>query len=157
MKPKIFFLAAALFIANLAFAQVLYTEDFESYNTGPFSTDHTGNTPGQGGWYTASKALVNPSLENSSYFKIVTEPGRSKVMELSAIPDFGQNYLQKRGIDILWNNRTAGNDILKIEYDFFPGEKVAVSGFNQMFALRTDYNFYLNGEGAIFEPSRMLI
>src|SRR5690606_4916518 len=31
------------------------------------------------------------------------------------------NTLQKRGVDTLWNSRTSGNDVLKIEYDFFTG------------------------------------
>jgi hypothetical protein len=52
MKSKIFYLVAVIFAAYFANAQVLYTENFDNLTVGDLSTDPTGNTPGQGGWYT---------------------------------------------------------------------------------------------------------
>jgi len=37
MKPKILIFSLALLIVNLSSLQLLYTENFESYNTGTYS------------------------------------------------------------------------------------------------------------------------
>src|SRR5690554_2352922 len=81
-RPKILILIAALFTANLSVAQLLYTEDFESYNTGIFSTDHTGATLAQGGWHTVvlqGSGSLSPSV---NHFEIVSEPNKGKVFKL---------------------------------------------------------------------------
>lgn len=117
MKKTVLFLAILLLTGYFGTAQVLYSEDFDNLTLGNVGTDPTGQTPGQGGWHTRSYDQSN------NYFKIVSEPGRGKVMELITpqSQNITNNALQKRGVDDLWNNRTPGNDVLKIEYDFFTG------------------------------------
>src|SRR5690606_37394551 len=128
MKKTVLFLATLLLTGYFGTAQVLYSENFDNLTLGDVGADFTGTTPGQGGWYTLSDSSETPCENSNSYFKIVSEPGRGKVLELAATPGKGQTYLQKRGIDALWSNRTAGNDILKIEIDFYTGDQFSDGG-----------------------------
>ena len=128
MKKQVLFVATLLFATQLTTAQVLYSENFDNLTLGNVGTDFTGATPGQGGWHTLSQSSEIPSQNSNNYFKIVTAPGRGKVLELAATPGKGQIFLQKRGIDALWANRNAGNNILKIEIDFYTGNQFSNGG-----------------------------
>src|SRR5690554_3088603 len=128
MRPKILILIAALFTANLSVAQLLYTEDFESYNTGIFSTDHTGATPAQGGWYTtAGLQATNPLPPSVNHFEIVSEPNKGKVFKLveettatvytpyiSAIA-----RIYRTDLNTYWQQRNPGNNVLKLAFDIY--------------------------------------
>ena len=123
MKTKILYTVQALLVAHFATAQVLWSENFDNLTVGNIGTDHTGNIPGQGGWYTQSNT-TDPANASNNYFKIVAEPGRGNVMEITS-PDsivIGTNDTEKRGLETFWNNRSTGNEVLKIEYDFFTGD-----------------------------------
>jgi len=124
----VLFVATLLFATQVTTAQILYSENFDNLNLGNVGADLTGNTPGQGGWYTLSQSSEIPSENSNNYFKIVTEPGRGKVLELAATPGKGQTFLQKRGIDALWNSRNQSNNILKIEIDFYTGDQFSDGG-----------------------------
>src|SRR5690554_2480954 len=115
MKPKIFFLAAALFIANLSTAQLLYTEDFESYNTGPFSTDLTGATQAQGGWHTLSTGFNGTASVND--YKIVADPNKGNVLKIVEGKSFvnWSCWVYRTDLNTYWQQRTAGNNVLKLE------------------------------------------
>jgi len=128
MKTKILYTVLALLAVHLAAAQILWSENFDNLTLGNVGTDHTGNTPGQGDWHTLSQSSEIPSENSNDYFKIVSEPGRGKVLELAATPGKGRTFLQKRGIDALWNTRTPGNDVLKIEIDFYTGDQFSDGG-----------------------------
>lgn len=119
-------LLASLFLAtNLTFAQQLLSDNFDSYTVGNVGTDLTGNTPGQGDWYT----LV-PSGGANSNFQFVAESGRGNVFSIESTnqaPVASGNpsnirIATKIGFDNdMWNTKSAGNNILKIEYEFFTG------------------------------------
>src|SRR5690554_551560 len=129
MKKQLFYTVLALLAAHFATAQVLWSENFDNLTVGNIGTDHTGNTPGQGGWYTNSFA-IDPTVANS-FFKIVAEPGRGNVMEMTSpapTTGVGGHYTEKRGLETFWNNRTTGNEVLKIEYDFFTGDSLFNNG-----------------------------
>ena len=128
MKKQILFVATLLFATQLTTAQVLYSENFDNLTLGNVGTDFIGTTPGQGGWYTLSQSSEIPSENSNNYFKIVSEPGRGKVLELAATPGKGATFLQKRGIDALWANRNTVNNILKIEIDFYTGDQFSDGG-----------------------------
>ena len=128
MKKNKIFIAAFLFTTQLTTAQVLYSENFDNLTLGNVGTDFTGVTAGQGGWYTLSQSSEIPSENSNNYFKIVAARGRGKVLELAATPGKGQIFFQKRGIDALWNNRKNGNNILKIEIDFYTGDQFSNGG-----------------------------
>jgi len=138
MKTKILFIATILFTVQLTSAQVLWSENFDFLTLGNVGTDDTGTTPGQGGWYTM------PYNQDNNYFKIIAEPGRGNVMELIApqSQNMNQNKIQKRGVADLWNTRISGNDILKIEYDFFTGSyDITASSYTYYFSINSDDNF----------------
>lgn len=108
-------------------------------------TDFTGNTPGQGGWYTTSNTAT--ANQSNNYFKIVSEPNNGKVLELSAIPNsatYGSNFLQKKDLHLLWNNRTNGNDICKLEFDFYSENPVASNGTTHFWLMANNDNSISN-------------
>src|SRR5690554_2365116 len=126
-RPKILILIAALFTANLSVAQLLYTEDFESYNTGIFSTDHTGATPAQGGWYTFAGQGTNPLPPSVNHFEIVSEPNKGKVFKLveETTVTVQQHlihtsaYLERTDLNTYWQQRNPGNNVLKLAFDIY--------------------------------------
>src|SRR5690554_1299336 len=103
MKIKIQQIVEALLFLKVMHitAQVLWSDDFDSYPTGTFST-------GQGGW--------NVSNDNSE-MRVVSEPGRGKVLAWGWITgDLDHNKydgMRQTGFDVLWNTRTPGNDVMK--------------------------------------------
>jgi len=119
MKTKIFYIIISLFAVKLSTAQVLFSENFDNLAVGEVSTDPSGATPGKGGWY------VTKNLPPYTFpVEIVAEPGRGNVLAIGSNKNtkngLGNNSsLTQKNINILWNNRTFGNNILKLEYDIF--------------------------------------
>src|SRR5690606_35158262 len=116
MKKKIL-LATALFITQFSIAQVLFTEDFNSYPAGHLNTDYTGTTAGQGGW-------VTKRFANASTTAMVTpETGKGNVVTFTTTGTFSNENVQIMQnadvVDVLWNNRTSGNNVLKFEYEVY--------------------------------------
>jgi hypothetical protein len=105
------------FVTPIMKGQVLFSEDFDSYTAGHLNTDYTNNTPGQGGWR-VSKATNNP---NGGAI-VVAEAGKGNVLQMATTANTtlvqGVSFGQPPG-NIVWNNRTAGNNILKFEYEVF--------------------------------------
>src|SRR5690554_334712 len=118
MKIKIQLIALLLFALPSTKAQVLFEEDFDSYPAGDLISDPTSTIPDQGGWYCGSS---NPVTANAL---VTPETGKGNVLivtENSAAPGGTTiSFRQAQGvIDLLWNNRTAGNNIMKFEYEFY--------------------------------------
>src|SRR5690606_24382467 len=117
MKKNIFLAITCLLVASLGSAQVLFEEDFNSYPAGHLNTDYTGTTTGQGGWLTQrhtnaiATAMVAPEI------------GKGNVLTMTTNGTFSNEYVtiqQYDGIiDALWNNRTAGNNVLKLEFEIY--------------------------------------
>jgi hypothetical protein len=92
---------------------VLYTEDFDNLTIGDLSTDPTGNTPGQGNWYVWIQ-------QSTGQAKIISETNRGNVLAIGLSSFLTDNVkVDQKGLDVLWNNRTPGNNILHIEYDCY--------------------------------------
>jgi len=123
MKTKILFSLIISFATQLTSAQVLYNEDFNSLTIGDLGTDSTGGIVGQGGWWTMNS--LGSAYNGNNDFRIVAEQGRGNVMEISgpnlSFPSPIANVIEQRGLHTLWNSRAAGNNVLKLEYDFFTG------------------------------------
>lgn len=113
-----------LFVKPTANAQVLFSEDFNSYPAGHLNTDYTNTTSGQGGWY------VSRDSNSTTTLMVVTESGKGNVVIISNAASInGVNFRQDYGIvDVLWNNRTVGNNILKFEYEFYGVDMFNVHG-----------------------------
>lgn len=98
MKKYILFLIPLLFI-NTLYSQVLYEETFDNYTLGSFYK-------GTGNWNLTGNVP-----------EIVQEPNRGNVLAIR---------VDKEGISTLWqyvsqiwSNKTAGNNILLVEYDVY--------------------------------------
>src|SRR5690554_499789 len=116
MKKHILFLISLLFV-NTLYSQVLYTEDFDNYTLGNLGTDPTGTTPGQGGWYTISKYT-----KANSFFTIVNETGKGKVLSLSTGSVNYENFAVAKEISYATiANRLPGNDVFMFEIDYYTG------------------------------------
>ena len=123
MKKVLIIITTLLGVYNLT-AQVLYTDNFDNYNLGNLGTDVTGKTPGQWGWYTGSF-----NTQANSMFTIVNETGRGKVFEISTgLTDREYLAAWKRNLHTFMANRSAGNDVIMFEVDFYTGPKHAVNG-----------------------------
>src|SRR5690554_1627167 len=117
MKKNILLAITCLLVSSLGSAQVLFEEDFNSYPAGHLNTDYTGTTAGQGGWRTERHA-------NAIATAMVTpEAGKGNVLSITTNGTFSNEYVaiqQDDGIiDALWNNRTAGNNVLKFEFEIY--------------------------------------
>lgn len=131
MNKNTFLSIAFLFIAPISIAQVLYTEDFNSYPAAAhLNPDYTGSNAGQGDW------VVSRSNNNSTVTAMVTpENGKGNVLTITKNDTSPTHILirQKEGIfNNLWNSRIAGNNILKLEYEFYGlGSFIARGGIGQ--------------------------
>lgn len=141
MKNKLLLVVPLLFATQFTSAQVLYTENFDNLTLGNLGTDFTGSTPGQGEWHTQSKALTVPADAGNNYFKIVSEPNKGKVLQTTALQSVGSNNIQKRGLGVLWANRAAGNNVLKIEYEFFTGPHLNITAQNHGLYILSNNDF----------------
>lgn len=118
MKRILF--TATLFVYNCCInAQVLYNENFDNYTLGDVATDFYGQTPGQGGWRTLFGSLYTNAT--AAYFQIENENNKGKVVTITTGPvgSHGTNQILKKGFDVLWNQRTQGNNVLKFEIEMF--------------------------------------
>lgn len=107
IKIKKLFTALLLFAVMPVSAQVLWSDNFDNYNTGSFTT-------GQGGWNIVT---------GNSEIRVVNEPGKGNVLAWGwtyvASSSATSGYCSKDGLTALWNTRTAGNNVLKLEFDFY--------------------------------------
>src|SRR5690554_322610 len=127
-KLRIYFCVPVflLFAIPSTKAQVLFEEDFDSYPAGDLISDQTSTIPDQGGWYcgsnspTTADAIVTPETGKGNVL-IVTSNGTTNGGSIL--------FQQAQGvIDLLWNNRTAGNNIMKFEYEFYGSGSFNVAG-----------------------------
>ena len=119
-----------LFVALLAStlsatSQVLLADDFNSLNLGAVSTDLTGGTVGQGDWSVIANNGTDPTTTSNTSetnFEIISEGnnGTQGLKMETANGDKGQRFMFN-GVD--WENRTEGNDIIKMEFDFYTGDQ----------------------------------
>src|SRR5690606_6442068 len=123
MKKCLLILTTVLF-SNSIHSQVLYTENFDNLSIGNLGTDPSGAIPGQGGWYTVSQYT-----QANSFFTIVNETGRGKVLDISTgLTDQEVLAAWKTNLHPLMANRLPGNDVLMFELDFFTGPLLPGSG-----------------------------
>lgn len=122
-----------------ATAQVLWSDNFDSYTTGPLSNDPTGLTSGKGGWRVVA---LNGEI------RVESEPGRGNVVAWGWINGIASSdSFRQNNLGALWNNRNFGNDVLKFEYEMY------TKGFSTV-----NHPFYSTGaintivDGGITQP-----
>lgn len=105
-------------------AQSLQGDNFNSYTIGDVGTDITSTTTGQGGFYT-----FFPGGANSDAQIVNVDAAHDKSLQLTgSATGSGTKYMWKKGLDIAWASRTAGNDILKLEFNLYTGSATGGSG-----------------------------
>lgn len=119
-------LSALIFSAFTMSAQVGVNENFETYTVGNIGTDLTGATPGQGAWLTTGNNGAAPTTTTNaanSNFSIVDVGGANgKVLQMvGPNGDKGTRLMTQAGLPLFWSTRTAGNNIMEIEFDLFTG------------------------------------
>ncbi len=110
-----------LVIPFFTFSQVLLEDNFDSYAEGPVSTDLSGETAGPSGYFVEGYEYPDQTTtnfsENTATFAPV--PGGSQGLKLvGPNGNEAQLYVVDYNLEEAWNNRDAGNDILKISVDF---------------------------------------
>jgi len=113
-------------------AQVLWSDDFDNYTLGNLGTINNYINPNpmvlsQGNWLLID--VPHPNLPGPLHqVTIEAETGRGKILKMqdiptpSSLPSYVTNLYAVKEIpdlDTLWSNRTAGNDILKYEGEFY--------------------------------------
>ncbi len=160
MKKYIYIIYTLCLLGGSVQAQVLFSEDFNSYNTGDLGTIHsysssanlTPNPPvaAQGGWFITEQYSAAIYV-NDYEAKIEAETGRGNVLTLKSIPNSSATshgiYISKViGSETLWSSRNAGNDILKFEYDLYTGNlglsgNIPITAVNLGKAKNNGFNF----------------
>lgn len=130
MKKLLLILLIPTFAIN---AQVLLTEDCETYTIGNVGTDILGTNPGQGNWYTRTLA---PSNGNNNFQIVANGDFRGNVIKITGFEGANvanptavttNSRFMYKDISSEWSFRDAGKDITEVEYDFFTGPATASS------------------------------
>ena len=106
----------------------IWTENFDSYNNGYLATDPTGNTPGQGGWYTFNSA---PSGANS--FEIGADPVAANA--------------PNKAVKLIAGNTTPGNNVTRYAWTNNLANSAVVNG-GAFGTMTIKYRCYIGGTSA---------
>lgn len=114
MKKNTLFTLIYLLANQFINAQVLFTENFDTYANGDLNPNYDNVTSGQGGWITGGSAI------GTAKAIIAPETGKGKVLTVLANNSSSiQSVTVHKDINSLWNNRTSGNNILKLTYEIY--------------------------------------
>ncbi|HCA09778.1 T9SS type A sorting domain-containing protein [Chryseobacterium sp.] len=116
--------ALLLVLCQTLNAQTLESDHFNSYTIGNVGTDITATDPGQGGFYTD---FANGSNSEAQIVNIDAAHDKSLQLTGSATAT-GTKYMWKKGLGAAWAARTAGNDILKLEFNLYTGSATGGAG-----------------------------
>lgn len=116
MKKSIFYLSTLIvwFITHSSIAQSLYNEDFNSYSVGDISNNNNGTLPGKGNWYA--------HYSGSNNAEIISESGKGNVLKLPTSSIGGSIFVFRNDLLPYWQQRQAGNNILKVSFDLYTGD-----------------------------------
>src|SRR5690606_30668363 len=114
-----YYIIASLLAVQLSTAQVLFSENFDNLAVGEVSTDPTGTTPGKGGWFTQGGVPAD--------YSITTEPGKGNILRYESTtttltPSNHFRDVFRTDLAIHWQQRTAGNNVLKFAFDFYTND-----------------------------------
>jgi len=130
MKKNLLTLACLGFL-TLFNSQVLQQENFDALNTATIV--------GQGGYQKLNGT-------NSDYMVATGTSGKNLKITGAATAGTGTaRFLWKDGLDAAWASRTAGNNIIQIEYDFYTGPASTSNNAGGIELYDSTYNYYLGG------------
>ena len=124
MKKLLLLLMSILGV--VASAQSLSTESFNGLTAGNISTNITGASAGQGGWYLFSTNGTAPTTSTNA--SVTSAQIVSSALQLTGPNgDKGATYVWKADLPAAWTARTSGNNIIEVEVDVTRGANAAVS------------------------------
>ncbi|RCU42542.1 T9SS type A sorting domain-containing protein [Chryseobacterium lacus] len=118
MKNNLLFCMALACCSSFVQAQLLESDNYESYTLGSIATATNGTTVGQGGMYLYNGAatdyqIVAGDATHGKYLQVITGSDGTAA---------SSRYVFKTdNIDTGWANRTAGNNIIKGSFDLYTG------------------------------------
>lgn len=123
---KIILLTGAFALGLISFGQVLQQETFNSLTLGNVGTDFDGSTTGQANFLTfASNGAATSTTTNAGNTNFLISPiagSTNKTVDITGPNGSeGGRFLWQDGLDTSWLSRTAGNDVIDIEYTFNTG------------------------------------
>lgn len=141
MKKLLLLIALSLSIQCIN-AQVLESDNFSALTVGNIGSDLTGMAVGQGGWYIYQGLVTD--------YQVVSRPAPyGNALQLtgeatSSTATTSTRYLNKVELANNWGTRTAGNNILEVEFDLNTG---ALSASRNTFQCRlySDLGLTLSG------------
>lgn len=146
-KNTIHSLILFLFCCSLS-AQELYSENFENFTVGNVSSLSDGQTIGQGGWTAFSHWTHQNETPFSHLFQIENTNTNGKVITMAPhpFPYSSTNTFISRDLNNVVTNRTLGNNIIKLEIDFYTAQQASSLSSNVTFGLGRTSN--INNLGA---------
>lgn len=110
-------------------AQGLQNENFNTLTIGNVGTDITGTTPGQNSWLTfstnngpAGTTTTSTNAGNTNFQIVANGNLTTNGLRIeSGNGNYGSRFMWKDGLGASWATRTAGNNIIEVEYDFYTG------------------------------------
>jgi hypothetical protein len=132
-------------------AQQIVFEDFETLNVGNVGTDITGAALGQGAWGTYTAAGAN------SDFQIVNfDANYGKSIQLTGSATASNSKFMFQDLATDWNNgRTAGNDIVEMEFDIYTGGTTTSKNSHRFIIFNGDGSKSLGG--LVFYPETKIV
>ncbi len=115
---KTLYILLLIVSCSASFSQVLLQENCTSFTVGNISTVVNNTLPSQGGW----RAVAQPGTALSNFQIVNAGAPYGNVFQLEgAATGSGDRYIYNPNLGALWTNRTAGNNIIEVEFDFFTG------------------------------------
>ena len=125
MKKILLLLICIPFFTLQAQQDLLFNEDCEALTIGNIGTDISNTNPGQGGWLTSATVANNSDFQianvgglNNNVIKIIGSNGAT-----------ANNKILDQFVGDFWTNRTAGNNVAQVEFDFFTGPVTTSKNF----------------------------
>ena len=128
MKKLLLSLSVSFFVGSLS-AQVITSENFDSFFTGNVGTDFTGMTP-TNNIYTLSTnddtsttvATTSTNAGNDNYQIVASDATHINALQITGTNGSkGRRQLWFDGFTDAWDFRDAGNDIIEAEFDMYTG------------------------------------
>lgn len=133
-------------------AQILQSDNFNSYTIGNVGTDITATTPGQGGFYTDFAGGSNADAQIVSI-----DAAHDKSLQLTGnATATGTKYMWKNGLPAAWAARTPGNDIIKLNVKLYTGSVTGGNGWATVLIYNTTTHKTLTGIGYDYASQRTI-
>lgn len=135
MKKQLLTIASVFAMSYAAQAQVLITQNYESFTIGNLGTDLTGTTPGQGDIYT-----LQQNGTDNTIMQIVSDANKGKVLQFRNPASSFQAMQTYLFIDDLWDDRTTGNNVVSVDQWIYSGPATTSATYLRTFLIDGEFD-----------------